>query len=112
MSTDMNLKQVNDPFERKEIEDIRSDTYNVNVTLQYVAMMSDVDLSFLNSDEPEYQPDEGVMVMSDLDEEKPRSAKFNIAVAWWQLWHSETVIQNAVEKGWITEEEAQQIMSM
>lgn len=122
MSADMTLKQVSSPFQLKEIEEIRGDTYNANVTLQYVAMMSDVDLSFLTGDvemqqEPVAQND-GIMLMAEVDDDvqeevsKPRSAKYSIAVAWWQLWHSETVINNAVEKNWITEEEAQEIMSM
>lgn len=117
MNTEMNVKQVLDPFQLKELEEVRGDAYNSNVTLQYVAMMSGVDLSFMTEDEHQYESssDEGISLMSELDEEvqtEPKSAKYNIAVAWWQLWHSETVINNAVEKRWITEQEAQKIMTM
>lgn len=39
-----------------------------------------------------------------------KSAKYKMVEAWWNRWHSETMVTNAVEKGWITEDEAKQIM--
>ncbi len=38
-----------------------------------------------------------------------KSEKYEIVASWWNRWHSETMVDNAVKKQWITKEEAEQI---
>ena len=40
-----------------------------------------------------------------------RSKKYATVKKWWEMWHDETMVQNAVDKGWITQEEADEIMA-
>lgn len=37
------------------------------------------------------------------------SPKFNTVQAWWNRWHDEAMIRNAVTKGWITAAEYEEI---
>lgn len=38
------------------------------------------------------------------------SKKYNVVKKWWETWHDPTMVENAVEKGWITQAEADEIM--
>jgi len=39
-----------------------------------------------------------------------KSKKYATVKKWWDTWHDETMVENAVAKGWITQEEADEIM--
>lgn len=39
------------------------------------------------------------------------SHKYKVVLSWWNRFHSEMMVNNAVKKGWITEDEAKEIIN-
>ena len=105
--SEVTLKNVRDPFSLRRTEGMQADIVATDLTLEYVSMMTDVELPSV--EEPQvFEPEN---VPRAIDPVPEKSKKYDVVVAWWELWHNETVINNAVEKGWITQEEAQEIMN-
>ena len=40
-----------------------------------------------------------------------KSKKYDTVKKWWENWHKVYMVEDAVVKGWITQEEAEEIMA-